>query len=96
MKLAQLTTQQFERFRDFIYVKSGIRIPDNKLTLLSNRIRRRLDAGSWPDFDAYYAFLTSPSGRGELEYFFDKTSYRTDTKPHPDASRAALSGLLAF
>lgn len=71
MKLDQLTKQQFERFRDFIYGKSGIRIPDNKLSLLSNRIRRRLSAGTWADFDAYYEHLTSLRGAGELECFFD-------------------------
>ena len=71
MKLDQLNTQQFERFRDFIYVKSGIRIPDTKLSLLSNRIRRRLKAGPWEDFDAYYDYLVSIRGTGELEYFFD-------------------------
>ena len=38
----QLNMRQFERFRDLIYVKSGIRINDNKLSLLSSRIRRRL------------------------------------------------------
>ena len=71
MTLQQLTPPQFARFRDFIYVKSGIRIPDNKLTLLSNRIRRRLAAGAWADFDAYYDHISSLRGAGELAYFFD-------------------------
>jgi len=71
LELVQLTEQQFDRFRDFIYVKSGIRIPDTKLTLLSNRIRRRLNPSTCSDFDAYYAHLTSNRGLGELESFFD-------------------------
>ncbi len=71
MELVQLNPQQFERFSDFIYGKSGIRIPENKLTLLSNRIRKRLKAGDWPDFDAYYDHLTSLRGARELDYFFD-------------------------
>lgn len=69
--LVQLNPLQFDRFRDFIYVKSGIRIPDNKLSLLSNRIRRRLKAGGFTDFDTYYRHLTVADGRGELEHFLD-------------------------
>ena len=53
MQLDHLNAEQFGRFRDFIYLKSGIRMPDNKLSLLSNRIRRRVRAGEWQDFDAY-------------------------------------------
>jgi chemotaxis protein methyltransferase CheR len=71
VRLDHLNAEQFRRFRDFIYEKSGIRMPDNKLSLLSNRIRRRLTAGQWSDFDAYYKHLTSIRGAGELEFFFD-------------------------
>jgi len=71
VKLDQLTPQQFQRFRDFIYMKSGIRIPDTKLTLLSNRIRRRVTSGAWADYDSYYGHLTSTKGTNELEFFFD-------------------------
>jgi chemotaxis protein methyltransferase CheR len=71
LELEQLNPRQFERFRDFIYETSGIRIDDRKLSLLSNRIRRRLRAGDFADFDAYYAHLTSRRGRPELECFLD-------------------------
>ena len=71
MKLQRLSTSQFERFSNFIYQQSGIRINEKKLTLLSNRIRRRLQAGDFPNFDAYYDFLTSKAGSGELEGFLD-------------------------
>jgi chemotaxis protein methyltransferase CheR len=67
----KLSPQQFGRFRDFIYRQSGIRIDVSKVTLVSNRIRRRLRAGPYADFDAYYAHLTSPHGHGELEQFLD-------------------------
>ena len=33
---------------------SGIQIDDKKVALLSNRIRRRVVAGKFGDFDAYY------------------------------------------
>lgn len=69
--LEKLTPTQFDKFRDFIYRQSGIRMDVNKVTLVSNRIRRRLRAGEYTDFDTYYKHLTSPSGIGELEQFLD-------------------------
>ncbi len=71
VELAQLTPQQFGRFRDFIYGKCGIRIDDRKVNLLSNRLRRRLKAGKFADFDAYYRFIRSAQGAGELEHLLD-------------------------
>jgi chemotaxis protein methyltransferase CheR len=71
VELARLNPSQFQRFRDFIYAKSGIQVPDNKVALLSNRIRRRLKAGAFADFDAYYRYLTGRTAGRELEHFFD-------------------------
>ena len=71
MQLKRLTASQFNQFCDFIYEKSGIRIGQQKVTLLSNRIRHRLKAGGYDDFDDYYRFLTSPAGASELESFLD-------------------------
>jgi chemotaxis protein methyltransferase CheR len=67
----KLSLPQFDRFRDFIYRQSGIRMDVTKITLVSNRIRRRLRAGDFGDFDTYYKHLTSPQGAGELEQFLD-------------------------
>jgi len=87
-QLLQLNAGQFERFRKFIYTKSGIRVPDNKVSLLSNRIRRRLRAGDFCDFDAYYRYLTSLKGRGELSHFLDaittNETFFFRTQPHFD------------
>ena len=71
VELVRLNPSQFERFRDFVYAKSGIRIPDNKVTMLSNRIRRRLKAREVDDFDDYYRYLTGPASGEELEHFLD-------------------------
>ena len=71
VQLERLSPQQFERFRAFIYDKCGIRIDEKKVSLLSNRIRRRLRAGDFDNFDIYYRFLTSPAGKKELEGFLD-------------------------
>jgi len=67
----KLSQRQFDRFRDFIYRQSGIRVDASKITLVSNRIRRRLRAGEHADFDTYYKHLTSAKGAGELEQFLD-------------------------
>jgi chemotaxis protein methyltransferase CheR len=67
----RLNSKQFDRFRDLIYENSGILVERNKVTLLSNRIRRRVNAGGFDDFDAYYRFLTSPDGVSEISGFLD-------------------------
>ena len=69
--LPLLNPQQFGRFRDFIYKKCGILVDDKKVSMLSHRIRSRVKAGSFADFDAYYQHLTSLQGRDEIEYFLD-------------------------
>jgi chemotaxis protein methyltransferase CheR len=71
MELERLTTKQFELFQKFIYERSGIKVDVSKITLVSNRIRRRLKAGDYADFDAYYRFINSKSGESELIEFLD-------------------------
>lgn len=70
-ELKELTAIEFKRFVDFIYKASGIRIPDSKRTLLSNRIRRRLKAGDFPDYLTYFRHLSAPDGSNELSGFLD-------------------------
>ena len=70
-ELDQLSETAFNRFREFIYGRSGIWTPDNKLSLLTNRIRRRLRANGLDDFDEYYSFLSDPARQGEVEKFID-------------------------
>jgi chemotaxis protein methyltransferase CheR len=70
-ELTKLDAEQFARFRDFIYRETGIRMQDGKITLLSNRIRRRLKHLGIESFDDYYRRLTSGSLAGELEQFID-------------------------
>ena len=65
----QLTPKEFQQFQTFILKLCGISVPDNKITLLSNRIRRRLRATNIPDFDGYFKFLKSAAGKDELEDF---------------------------
>ncbi len=71
MDIPTLNPQQFTLFRDFIYRKSGMRVEEKKISMLSHRIRGRVKAGSFEDFDSYYRHLTSLAGRDELEHFLD-------------------------
>ena len=71
MDLERLSPTQFERFQTFIYETCGIMLDGAKITLVSNRIRRRLKACNFVDFDTYYNHLVSRSGRGEIEGFLD-------------------------
>jgi len=74
MEPDKLSPRQFELFRDFIYRKSGIRIEATKITLLTNRIRRRVKSRDLADFEAYYRMLVSPAGEAELEQFLDEVT----------------------
>lgn len=67
----KLSREQFDRFRDFIYRHSGIRVEVSKITLVTNRIRRRLKAHGLRDFDAYYRLLTTVGGEREMTSFLD-------------------------
>ena len=55
----ELNQDEFAQFQAFIYQRSGIRVPETKRSLLSNRIRRRLKAGDFDGFRSYLKYLTS-------------------------------------
>jgi chemotaxis protein methyltransferase CheR len=55
----QVTDQQLARYADLIYAKTGIVMPPQKRTLLSNRLRRRLRATGIAGFDEYLQRLQS-------------------------------------
>lgn len=71
MDATQLTTKEFELFQALIFRLCGIRVSENKVTLLSNRIRRRVKSTGVADFQAYLALLQSPAGRAEFEDFLN-------------------------
>ncbi len=106
MDPVELNQEEFAQFQAFIYQASGIRVPEGKRSLLSNRIRRRVKAGQFNDFQSYLKHLTSRSGRGEIESFLDVVTtnetyfFRTDKHFDwfrlefvPDLIRQANQGL---
>lgn len=75
----QLTGIQQRKFADLIYDRTGIRIPDQKTMLLSNRIKRRLRAVKMDCFDAYFDHIKSlPKKAEEWEAFLQEiTTHET-------------------
>ncbi|MFN3605467.1 MAG: CheR family methyltransferase [Leptonema sp. (in: bacteria)] len=70
--IPDMTQEQFKKFSEFIYKEAGIYLKDYKITLLSNRIRRRLRELKIYDYDQYYDFLTkSEHSNTELIHFLE-------------------------
>ncbi len=67
----ELTEPEFESFRALIYRIAGIRIPDTKRVMVTNRLRRRLRDTGIDSFAKYYAYLNSGAGQGEVPRFLD-------------------------
>lgn len=57
LQVAEITDAQMDKFCDLIYRTTGVRIPKQKKTLMTNRLRRRLRDTGLADFDAYYKLL---------------------------------------
>jgi len=61
--LQQVTDAQLAQYAELIYRRTGIRVPPQKKTLLSNRLRRRLQATGIRSFGEYYQHLTRLNAR---------------------------------
>lgn len=72
MNDGDLTEEVFAKFRELIYKVAGIKIPETKKVMISNRLRRRLRATGVVGFKEYYAFLTSPAGAIEMPLFLNE------------------------
>lgn len=57
MDLIKLTASEFKKIARLIYDRTGIHLSDAKLTLLSNRLRRRLRVLGLDGFASYYDLL---------------------------------------
>jgi chemotaxis protein methyltransferase CheR len=72
---ADLTPQQMQRFSKLVYEKIGVTISPQKVTLLSNRLRRRLRSTGVANYDAYYDLLSSTStDTAEWEAFLQEVT----------------------
>jgi chemotaxis protein methyltransferase CheR len=67
--IKRLTEDEFSKFAKLIYDESGIYLKDTKITLLSNRLRKRLQALNISEFSLYYDHLNSlPPKEKAIEY----------------------------
>lgn len=75
----QLSDDEQGRFADMIYERTGVRIPPQKKTLLTNRLRRLLKANGLERFEDYYRLLRSrPSDGPEWDAFLQEiTTHET-------------------
>jgi len=55
--LVEVTDQQLALYADLIYRRTGIKVPAQKKTLLSNRVRRRLRETGIAGYQEYYEHL---------------------------------------
>jgi len=77
LTIKRLTEDEFAKFAKLIYDESGIFMKDTKITLLSNRLRKRLSALSLSEFSEYYDYLQKLTGeikRKEYEELLDVVS----------------------
>lgn len=56
-EIPDLTPEQFTKFAQVIHEWAGIHLKDHKITLLSNRLRKRLRILSLNNYDEYYNYL---------------------------------------
>ncbi|MBF0457072.1 MAG: protein-glutamate O-methyltransferase CheR [Nitrospirae bacterium] len=69
---AILKDETFIKFRDFIYEKSGIFIPDTKKYFIENRLGKRLEEKNLNSYDDYLYLLKLSNDKEEMKVLFDK------------------------
>ncbi len=70
--IPDMTIEQFEKFSKYILEVAGIYLKEHKITLLSNRIRKRLRELKIYDYDQYYEYLTNSNhSNNELIHFLE-------------------------
>lgn len=68
---AQLTLDEFKKLSKFVYDRTGIFLSEEKLSLLSNRLRKRVRALGLVSFEDYYQFLRKGAGDDEMTEFLN-------------------------
>lgn len=74
-EIKRLSHNEFSKFANLIYKESGIFLKDTKITLLSNRLRKRLKALKLDSFSEYYDYIGTLNDRSkEIEALIDVVS----------------------
>jgi chemotaxis protein methyltransferase CheR len=69
LQVKVLSDEEFARFAKLIYEASGINLKTTKITMLSNRLRKRLQVLSMNEFTEYYDYLVKLSGEVKLREY---------------------------
>lgn len=92
--IPRLTPKEFEKFSKLIYDESGIFLKENKLTLLSNRLRKRLKELNLSDYASYYDYINKSINKEEVHSLLDVVStnetYFFRNEKHFEAFRLVL------
>ena len=73
--VVDVTPKQLDSYAKLIYDKIGVTISPQKITLLSNRLRRRLRATGLASYDEYYKLLkNAPASDPEWEAFLQEVT----------------------
>jgi chemotaxis protein methyltransferase CheR len=95
MPVPTLGTSDFRRICDLIYQEAGIRLGDQKMSLVQNRLHRRLQANACRDFHSYLD-LVSTDGSTELRFFVEAlTTNETFFFRHKDHWDHFITSILA-
>lgn len=68
----QLSEALFTKFASLIYELSGMRFEANKSYFIASKLDLRVQALGLKNFEAYLAYLESPSGRSEYGFLIDE------------------------
>jgi len=75
----EITDIEFEKLRKLVFDLAGISLSDSKRQLVISRFSRRLRSLNIENFSAYYEYLVSPKGVGEIQTFINSiTTNKTD------------------
>ncbi|MBN1500419.1 MAG: protein-glutamate O-methyltransferase CheR [Spirochaetes bacterium] len=74
-KIQRLTAEEFAKFSKLVYDESGIFMKEAKITLLSNRLRKRLSELKIETFSEYYEYINNLKDKHvEIEALLDVVS----------------------
>ncbi|PKG98145.1 protein-glutamate O-methyltransferase CheR [Paraglaciecola sp. MB-3u-78] len=67
----RISDAEFNRFKDFIYDRAGIRLSDEKKTLVTSRLSKRLRHYSMTSFGTYFDLMTELGREKEQQIVID-------------------------
>ena len=72
--LLELTDEEFNKFANLIHKLSGIYLKDSKITLLSNRLRQRINERNFGSFAEYYDYIRKGEDESEINQMLNAVS----------------------